>query len=154
MSENGASYSVGYGRPPREHCFPKGRSGNPRGRPKGAKSMANHCEDVLAEMTTVTEGTRRRRVPKGKAIVLATALRAMKGDDKAIESLLKMQRQGNEPAAAPQPEQLTGVLLLEPPIEDNDEWERMYGAIASGNATDADRQALYGHDMPRLPNES
>jgi len=35
-----ASYEVGYGKPPAEHRFPKGQSGNPRGRPKKAEKRA------------------------------------------------------------------------------------------------------------------
>ncbi|MFZ3585531.1 DUF5681 domain-containing protein, partial [Loktanella sp. DJP18] len=34
----GAGYSVGYAKPPESSRFKKGKSGNPKGRPKGAKS--------------------------------------------------------------------------------------------------------------------
>ena len=33
-----APYKVGYARPPVEHRFRRGQSGNPRGRPRGARS--------------------------------------------------------------------------------------------------------------------
>ncbi len=32
------NYQVGYGKPPVHSRFPRGRSGNPRGRPKGARN--------------------------------------------------------------------------------------------------------------------
>src|SRR3954452_22678400 len=37
---HGQRYEVGYGKPPRHTRFEKGRSGNPRGRPKSSKNLA------------------------------------------------------------------------------------------------------------------
>jgi hypothetical protein len=38
---------VGYGRPPRTHQFKPGQSGNPKGRPKGAKNESAILKEVL-----------------------------------------------------------------------------------------------------------
>ena len=37
--ETQRDYEVGYGKPPRHTRFTKGQSGNPRGRPAGAKNL-------------------------------------------------------------------------------------------------------------------
>jgi hypothetical protein len=44
-------YKVGYGRPPKANQFKKGRSGNPRGRPKRTPSVATIMREELG--TTV-----------------------------------------------------------------------------------------------------
>jgi hypothetical protein len=36
MDKKQGNYEVGYGKPPRSRRFSKGRSGNPKGRPRGS----------------------------------------------------------------------------------------------------------------------
>jgi hypothetical protein len=40
MSKDEQPYEVGYGKPPANTRFPRGLSGNPKGRPKGSKNLA------------------------------------------------------------------------------------------------------------------
>jgi hypothetical protein len=68
-SENKGDYEVGYGKPPRDTRFPKGQSGNPRGRPSGAKNLKTLLSEALNEPVIVTENGGRRKVTKRQAII-------------------------------------------------------------------------------------
>jgi uncharacterized protein DUF5681 len=57
------AYEVGFGKPPRRTQFAKGKSGNPRGRPKGALNVATMLERILVEKVIITLNGRRRRSP-------------------------------------------------------------------------------------------
>ncbi|MEQ9330838.1 DUF5681 domain-containing protein, partial [Thalassobaculum sp.] len=46
---------AGYAQPPRQHRFRPGRSGNPKGRPKGVRNLASLLEAELRRPVTVTE---------------------------------------------------------------------------------------------------
>ena len=60
---------VGYGRPPIEHRFKPGESGNPSGRPKDARRFAADLLDELGEMVSITDGNKTLEVTKQRAIV-------------------------------------------------------------------------------------
>ena len=45
--------NVGYRNPPKRHQFPKGKSGNPNGRPKGSKGLKTDLKQVLGTIRTI-----------------------------------------------------------------------------------------------------
>jgi Family of unknown function (DUF5681) len=85
-------YEVGYGRPPRETRFAKGQSGNPRGRPPGAKNLKTLLSEALNEMVVVTENGGRRKVTKRRAIITQLVNRSATADFRAIKILLDIVR--------------------------------------------------------------
>lgn len=88
--EDDRPYEVGYGKPPTAARFKPGRSGNPRGRPKGARGVARLLSDTLAQKITVTEGGQSRRISKLEALILSLVTKAIKGDVRAMAPLLKL----------------------------------------------------------------
>jgi hypothetical protein len=67
---DGKDYEVGYGKPPRQHRYRKGQSGNPRGRPRRKRNEAALINRIFDELVTVTVDGKRQRVT-----VLEAALR-------------------------------------------------------------------------------
>src|SRR5215471_14892353 len=85
-------YPIGYGKPPPHTRFVKGQSGNPRGRPPGAKNMKTLLTRALNELVVVTDNGGRRKVSKREAIVTQLVNRSAKADFKAIQIVLGLVR--------------------------------------------------------------
>ena len=85
-------YEVGYGKPPRHTRFTKGQSGNPRGRPPGAKNLRTLLSEALNETVIVTENGGRRKVTKRQAIITQLVNRSATADFRAIKILLDIVR--------------------------------------------------------------
>lgn len=81
------NHEVGYGRPPKEHQFKKGQSGNPRGRPKGSKSFKTIVPRVMNEKLRVREADSIRTMSKREAVVRTLVAAGLKGDLRAIDKL-------------------------------------------------------------------
>lgn len=122
-----ARYEVGYGKPPVATRFRPGQSGNPKGRPKGARNRRPALNEerlkdiILAEAyreITVRDGDRNMTVPMAQAIVRALAVNAAKGQHRAqrlfAEMLASTERQNKALADA----------WLETAIEYKTSWDR------------------------------
>jgi len=83
-------YAVGYGRPPKATQFAPGKSGNPRGRPKGSRSVAATLIDVLSRKVTLTEHGETRRVPALEGILHRALDDGLRGDKGAMKLVLAL----------------------------------------------------------------
>lgn len=92
MSErhDAVSYEVGYGKPPRNAQFQKGRSGNPKGRPKGTLNMATVLERTLRELVVINENGQRKTITKMQAAVKQLVNQAASGDLSALRQLMAL----------------------------------------------------------------
>src|SRR6516164_11142205 len=63
-SDHKGDYEVGYRKPPRHTRFNKGQSGNPKGRPGGAKNLSTLLSEALNEPVIVAENGGRRTISK------------------------------------------------------------------------------------------
>lgn len=93
-----SSYPVGYRRPPKASQFQKGESGNPRGRPKGSRTVGALLQDILRQKIAVTENGRTRRLPALEVILRRLANDAMRSEPRALKLLLALyDRYGESP---------------------------------------------------------
>jgi hypothetical protein len=74
---------VGYGRPPIEHQFKPGQSGNKRGRPKGSKNEATIIKEILSRKVKMTQNGTTRQISLLEGIHLKFAEDALRGNPKA-----------------------------------------------------------------------
>lgn len=83
---------VGYRRPPRHSQFKPGQSGNPKGRRKHIRNIANDIDEELREPITIRENGRERKISKQRAFVKSLVAAAIKGDVRAINAVVNYSR--------------------------------------------------------------
>ena len=96
---------IGYGNPPKAHQFKPGESGNPKGRPKGAKNEASILQDLLHRKISVRMNGRIRRISVIEAIHWRIMEDSLRGNTKSAAFILN--RLGSAPSTNSQQSEMT-----------------------------------------------
>jgi len=94
---------VGYRNPPEYTRFRKGKSGNPKGRPKGTLNLATVLARTLREKVVINEHGQRRVVTKLEAAVKQLVNKSAAGDLAALRQLSALVQSAEEQAAQTPP---------------------------------------------------
>lgn len=140
---DGKDYEIGYRRPPKHTRFPKGQSGNPKGRRKGSRALKTDLDEALKATLTITVGGKKRRGTTQALTMYALAIKSATGDLRAARLLADLvltvfgpgDRGGAEAKLSKQDEELLERLLdrLDP---DPGEQDADDTPSADGDATD------------------
>ncbi|MDD3594594.1 MAG: DUF5681 domain-containing protein [Candidatus Gastranaerophilales bacterium] len=84
---NAKDYEVGYKRPPTEHQFKPGQSGNPKGRPKLIKDFKTDLREEMEEIITINNG---EKITKQRALLKKLLVKALSGELGALKTLTNL----------------------------------------------------------------
>ena len=87
------SDKVGYGKPPKHSQFKKGRSGNPKGRPKEVQAHMPVSRIIRYSLSEEIQGSvngKTRKMTKLAAIIEVQSAKALKGDTRAAKLLIDL----------------------------------------------------------------
>jgi hypothetical protein len=83
-------YEVGYGRPPIQSRFKPGKSGNPKGRPKGATGLNTLARELLTARVPVRTSSGEKKMRRIEAVLHKTFELALKGNPRALSQVLSL----------------------------------------------------------------
>jgi len=93
------SDEIGFGKPPKHTQFRKGRSGNPKGRPKGSKNIIVLIRKTLEEKVIVKGPGGTHSMSKFEAALMQVANKAASGDIRAFREVLRLREKVQEQEA-------------------------------------------------------
>ena len=89
-SSTDGSYEVGFAKPPKEHQFKPGKSGNRNGRPLDTVKLASVLGKAIQEQREVIIGGRKTRMTNMEIMLRKTMEKANGGDAKSFSLIMSL----------------------------------------------------------------
>ena len=97
--DHNGDYEVGYRKPPKNSQFKSGKSGNPKGRPKGRKNFETEQSEIFEEPVRINQRGRIKLVSARAAALIKLREKAFSGDVRAVQRFLEFAYRQSGPAA-------------------------------------------------------
>jgi Family of unknown function (DUF5681) len=106
LSAADSAHEIGYGKPPKANQFPKGRSGNPRGKRQGEENITSAFKRVVSKRVKINDGDTSRTVTLAEAVILKNYNAAMQRDSIAMSNIFRLAEDAGEFADTTDPKQV------------------------------------------------
>lgn len=100
-------YDVGYGKPPKQHQFKPGQSGNPKGGRKPSKTLEDLIFEEAGKKVTVKMGGEATTINKRQALVKSLYAKAINGDLRAVQIIFSLLTQADAKLLATEAQKLS-----------------------------------------------
>jgi hypothetical protein len=133
--EKPGNYKIGRGKPPQHSKWPKGTSGNRKGRPKGSKNLKTILREALTQKVEVKVAGKVKRMPMYEALIRTMTVEALQGNAKARTELFKQVERLR--VFEPENEKMGGLIFVPQDVEVY-QWEiemLIKNAVEQGHAS-------------------
>jgi len=91
-----SSFEVGYGKPPKANQFPKGRTGNPRGKRQGEENTISAFKRIVSKRVRINDGEKVRTITLAEAVILKNYNAALQKDSFAMSNIYRLAEESGE----------------------------------------------------------
>jgi hypothetical protein len=91
-----SSFEVGYGKPPKANQFPKGRTGNPRGKRQGEENTISAFKRIVSKRVKINDGEKVRTITLAEAVILKNSNAALQKDPFAMSNVFRLAEEAGE----------------------------------------------------------
>ena len=142
-----AKHRGGYKQPPTKNQFQKGRSGNPRGRPKESRNLVTVLLEALNQSVTLKQDGKSKQVTKGDALIGVLLNMASKGERRAVDAVINLVGKIERLVEQPEERKNVGVMVVPGVAKSIEEFKQNLASCTEGKEQQ-DRQRKI--DAPKL----